>query len=86
MDDKYIYSAFPPPVKIIDATGAGDAFAASFLSGIIRKKDIEFAIRLGIINAQSVVSNYGAKNVLLDYKKALRIMKNFSVKINKKRI
>src|SRR3989338_8656902 len=86
MYDKYIYSAFPPPVKIIDATGAGDAFAASFLSGIIRKKDIEFAIRLGIINAQSVVSNYGAKNVLLDYKKALRIMKNFSVKINKKRI
>ncbi|MBI3035176.1 carbohydrate kinase family protein [Candidatus Woesearchaeota archaeon] len=86
IDGKHIYSAFPPPVKIADATGAGDAFAASFLSGLIRKNDIEFAIKLGIANAQSVVSHYGAKNILLTYNEAVRAMKKLKVKIQKKKI
>ena len=86
IDDSHIYSAFPPPVKVIDSTGAGDAFASSFLCGLLKNKDTEFAIRLGIINAQSVVSHYGAKNILLSYKEAMKIMKKFRFKINKKKI
>ena len=86
IDDKNIYSAFPPPVKIIDATGAGDAFAASFLCGLLKKNDIEFAIKLGVVNAQSVVSHYGAKNVLLTYKEATKAVKKLRMKISKKRI
>lgn len=86
VDGLHIYSAFPPPVKIVDSTGAGDAFASSFLCGLLKNKDTEFAIRLGIINAQSVVSHYGAKNILLSYKEAMKIMKKFRVKINKKKI
>ena len=86
IDDKYIYSALPPHIKIIDATGAGDAFAASFLCGLTRKDDVEFAVKLGIINAQSVLSYYGAKNILLTYKEAMQRIKNFKVKILKKKI
>ena len=86
INDKNIYSARPPPVKVVDTTGAGDAFAASFLSGILRKNDVEFAIKIGIINSQSVITHYGAKNILLDYAGAMRIMKNFKVSINKKKI
>ena len=86
MEDRHIYSAFPPPVKIIDATGAGDAFAASFLSGILRKNDVDFAIRLGVVNAQSVVSHYGAKNILLNYKDAMNGVKKLKMKIHKKKI
>ena len=86
IDDLHIYYAFPPPVRIVDATGAGDAFASSFLCGLLKSKDTEFAIKLGIINAQSVVSHYGAKNILLSYKEAMKTMKKFRVKINKKRI
>ena len=86
IDGLHIYSAFPPPVKIVDSTGAGDAFASSFLCGLLKNKDTEFAIKLGIINAQSVVSHYGAKNILLSYKEAMKIMKKFRVKINKKKI
>ena len=86
IDDSYIYSAFPPPVKIVDATGAGDAFAASFLSGIMRKNDIKFAIKLGIVNAQSVVSHYGAKDILLTFKEAMKGVKKIKVKIHKKKI
>ena len=86
IDEDYIYRALPPPVKIVDATGAGDAFAASFLSGIIRKNDIEFAIKLGIVNAQSVVSHYGAKNVLLTFKEAVKGVKKIKVRIHRKKI
>ena len=86
MDKNCIYSALPPPVKIIDATGAGDAFAASFLSGLIRKNEMESAIKLGIANAQSVVSHYGAKNILLTYKEAMKAMKKLKIKIHKKKI
>lgn len=86
IDEYHIYSAKPPFVKIVDATGAGDAFAASFLSGIIRGKSIEFAIKLGIANAQSVVSHYGAKNILLGYNGAMKAMKKLRVRINKRKI
>ena len=86
IDEKYIYTAEPPFVKIVDTTGAGDAFAASFVSGILRKNDIEFAIKLGIANAQSVIMHYGAKNILLGYKEALKSMKKLKIKIHKKRI
>ncbi|MBS3096238.1 carbohydrate kinase family protein [Candidatus Woesearchaeota archaeon] len=85
-DEDYIYSAKPPPVKRVDTTGAGDAFASSFLSGIIRKNDVEFAIRLGIANALSVIMHYGAKNILLTYNEAMKEMKKLKIKIHKKRI
>ncbi|MBI2659971.1 carbohydrate kinase family protein [Candidatus Woesearchaeota archaeon] len=85
-DGKYTYACFPPPVNIVDATGAGDAFAASFLSGLLRKKDIEFAIRLGIANAQSVASHYGAKNILLGHNEVIKAMKKLKIKVHKKKI
>jgi len=74
----------PEKVTVCETTGAGDAFAASFLSGIIRKNDIEFAIRLGLVNSASVLSEHGAKNILLPYPKALKRMKNLKLSIAKK--
>jgi len=73
-DGKYIYSAKPPSETIIvDTTGAGDSFASGFISGFIRKKNIEEAIQLGMANSQGCLSKFGAKNGLLkkgqDYKK-----------------
>ena len=85
-DEKHVYSIKPPFVKIVDTTGAGDAFASSFLSGILRKNDIEFAIKLGITNAQSVIAHYGAKNILLTFNEAMKAMKKLQIKIHKKKI
>ena len=73
-------------IPVIETTGAGDAFASSFLSGIIKKNNIEFAIQLGMTNAESVISYHGAKNKLLSYKEALKIMKRRPIKITKKKI
>ena len=84
-DEKQVYSAKPPFIKVVDSTGAGDAFAASFLCGILRKNDIGFAIKLGIANAQSVVSNYGAKNILLTFKESVKTMKKAKIRIHKEK-
>ena len=86
MNEHHIYFAFPPPVKIVDATGAGDAFAASFLSGILRKNDVEFAIKLGVANAQSIVKYFGAKNILLSYKEAINAANKLNIKVQKKKL
>lgn len=85
-DGKYIYSARPHNVKVVETTGAGDAFAASFLSGIIKRNDIKFAIELGITNSQSVIQHHGAKNKLLSYSEALEILKKNPIKITKRKL
>lgn len=77
---KYYYG-HPTSVKVVETTGAGDAFGSSFLAGLIIKNDIEFAIRLAITNAESVICHHGAKNKLLTYPEALKIMKKRPVKV-----
>lgn len=54
-----------PSEKMIDATGAGDAFGSGYLTGIILKNDIKFAMQLGIENARSVITKIGAKEGIL---------------------
>ena len=73
-DGKYIYSAkSPAETNIVDTTGAGDSFASGFVSELVRGKDIESAMQLGMANSQGCLSKFGAKNGLLkkgqDYKK-----------------
>ena len=85
-DGNYFYYAKPHKVKVVETTGAGDAFASSFLSGIIKKNDIEFAIKIGMTNAESVIQYHGAKNKLLSYKEALKEMRKKPVKVTKKRL
>lgn len=85
-EGKCVYYGNPHNVKIVETTGAGDAFASSFLSGIIRKKDIEFAIGLGMANAESVIQHHGAKEILLSYSQALKAMKKRPRKIVKSAI
>jgi ribokinase len=79
-EGKYLYYLKPSHVKVVEATGAGDAFAAAFLAGIIEKGEIEFALKLGLAESQSVVTNYGPKQGLLKYKELLEKTKNLYVK------
>jgi sugar/nucleoside kinase (ribokinase family) len=50
-----------PVEKVIDTTGAGDQFAAGFLYGLSRGKDMRSCGRLGGIAAAEVISHYGAR-------------------------
>jgi len=62
------YSIDPPKLKIVEKTGAGDAFAAGFVAGLIKKKPIEYCLKLGVKEASAVIGHIGAKNNLLKMK------------------
>ena len=64
-DGKKIYTITPPKIKIVDKTGAGDAFASGFVAGLIKNKPIEFCLNLGVREAVSVIKYIGAKNNLI---------------------
>lgn len=53
------------PAKIVEKTGAGDAFASGFLSAIIRGSDISQAMVYGSINGAAVVEKVGSQPGLL---------------------
>jgi sugar/nucleoside kinase (ribokinase family) len=54
-----------PYSKVIDSTGAGDAFAAGFVYGIMQGHGIEKALNYGVKEAKAVLGAVGAKNNLL---------------------
>ncbi|MCK5177110.1 MAG: carbohydrate kinase family protein [Candidatus Aenigmarchaeota archaeon] len=79
---------FEPHKEIValERTGAGDAFASSLVAAIAKDKPLEFALHLATINSESVIQNYGAKNILLSWDKALKQMKKYPLKIRKSKI
>ena len=50
-----------PVARLVDATGAGDLFAAGFLVGLSRGTDYRNAARLGALAAAEVVQHLGAR-------------------------
>jgi sugar/nucleoside kinase (ribokinase family) len=57
-------------IKALEATGAGDSFGSGFISGLLKKDDVEYALDLGITNSESVIRKIGAQEGIL-YKKDL---------------
>ena len=53
--------AAEPVAKVVDTTGAGDQFAAGFLSGHARGEPLEICLKRGAIAAAEVISHYGPR-------------------------
>ena len=51
--------------KVVDTTGAGDAFASGMVAGVLYGKSYDQAVQWGIKNATSVLKFIGAKKGLL---------------------
>ena len=68
-DGRFIYKAGTyKEKKVVDRTGAGDAFGSGFVAGLIKENDINYALRLGSANATSVVEHMGAQEGILQNK------------------
>ena len=66
--------------QVIEKTGAGDSFAAGFISALIEGLSLQEAMVFGAINAASVIEKIGALEGLLDKKQLLEklnSLKNF---------
>jgi sugar/nucleoside kinase (ribokinase family) len=53
--------AAAPVAKVVDTTGAGDLFAAGFLYGFTRGKDMAHCAKLGALCAAEIISHFGAR-------------------------
>ena len=83
LKDDIIYHTTPKKnLKIVETTGAGDAFGSGFVSGLLLMKSIPEALRLGMLNSESVIGYLGATNILLDKNHALKLLKKDKRKVD----
>lgn len=52
-------------IKVLERTGAGDAFAAGFTAGLMLDYKIDKCLKLALLEGESVLKHYGAKNNLI---------------------
>jgi ribokinase len=81
-NELWIYVTKPNKVKVIERTGAGDAFASGLVAAHIKLGDVEAAMKVATLNAESVIQQRGAKVGLLSWHQAVREMDR--IKVNKK--
>lgn len=67
-DGDEFYSIKPHKVKVVERTGAGDAFASAFVAGQIAGKSIDDSLKLGLEESESVIKYVGTKNKLIKRK------------------
>jgi len=76
-DGKEAHLIEPFKVKVVDTTGAGDAFSAGFLYGLVKGKDLYECGRLGNFMASRCIRKVGARTGL----PRLSDLKDISVRI-----
>jgi sugar/nucleoside kinase (ribokinase family) len=81
--DNNHYIVYPMDIKVVETTGAGDSFSSTFLVGLIKTNEIEFSLKLAIINSHSVLKYKGAKNKLLTYEDAVQTLSASNIKLEK---
>jgi ribokinase len=67
---------YPDPAPPYDRTGAGDAFASTFVAALIKGNTIEGALQWAPINSMSVVQKVGAQAGLLHEKELEEFLRN----------
>ena len=60
-EGKSIAIAAAPVARVVDTTGAGDLYAAGFLSGIATGRGLEVSGRLGSLAAAEIIGHVGAR-------------------------
>ncbi|MBI4714044.1 carbohydrate kinase family protein [Candidatus Uhrbacteria bacterium] len=80
-DGKTLLSIDIFPGKLVEATGAGDAFATGFIGALMHGKTAKDALKWGSVNSASVIGQVGPQDGLLsDRQIASRLKKHPSFK------
>jgi ribokinase len=77
------YFAASLGTKPMSTTGAGDAFGSGFVAGLILREDVDYALRLAILNSDGVIRKMGAKNGLLESRPRRKELKKVRITLNK---
>ena len=77
---------YPDPKPPLERTGAGDAFASTFVAALCMGMDVLQALRRAPINSMSVVQYIGAREGLLNKDKLEEYLKNAPKDYEPKRI
>ncbi|MBW2991464.1 carbohydrate kinase family protein [Candidatus Woesearchaeota archaeon] len=84
--DGYYYFILPKKdLKVVETTGAGDAFASTLVAGLILDKPFEYCIKMAVNNAESVIGNHGAQNGLLSRKELFELVNKDDRKAEKRK-
>lgn len=75
-DGYFKLEAFPS--RLMEMTGAGDAYATGCMAGLMHGKDLKEAMRWGACNGASVVEHMGAQEGLLTYNKMHERLNDYS--------
>lgn len=85
-----LYFAASLGTKPVNTTGAGDAFGSGFCAGLAlsaqggsalgEKNDLDYALRLAILNSDGVIRKTGAKNGLLAKLPSAKELKKIKIK------
>ncbi len=74
-DGNEVYRLKPRRIKVVEVTGAGDAFTSGFLAGYLKTNDVRKSMKIGLRNSESVVQHYGCHNKLLTWKEVKKEVK-----------
>jgi ribokinase len=86
-DSHNIYIASIRKTKVVETTGAGDCFGATFAGMIMKKHTLQDALDYALINSASVVSFRGPKNGLLTLEQLELVKKRVPLlKVRKKEL
>ncbi len=86
-DGKILYRFRPPKVKIREATGAGDVFGSSFITGLMKFDNIEMALKAAIAHASIAISRTdGINNRMAKWSEVERFVKNKRFDIEKEEL
>ncbi len=74
--ERFKMPPYPDPAPPYERTGAGDAFASTFVAALIKGNTVEGALQWAPINSMSVVQRTGAQAGLLTEKEIEEYLKN----------
>jgi ribokinase len=74
-EGRFFMPIYPDPAPPFERTGAGDAFASTFVAALMKGKTIQEALQWGPINSMNVVQHVGAQEGLMTEAQLLNLLK-----------